>query len=303
MKKNYSIRPRRKGFTIVELLVSMGITILIIAMAVTIISVALDTWRESRNEIRASRQAKALLDVLSTDLESMVVRSGNDYEWFNAKAEIPTGDLESSSIAKMVFFTAATDRYNGNIGGPEDMGGDVSTVGYQMEIQNPVTGSKGKFDTYAMYRELVDPDETFGEDKRDLLAQTDLDTKFGTIKTDGTNFICENIYELSIVFLVEYSAEDKDNGGTVMKQMRVPVLASGTGNVVKEFSITGSGLFTIPGKDEIANGRLLSADVSISAISDHGLGVLRAAGGTPPNANFLAENSYRYSTTVRLPQP
>lgn len=281
----------------VELLVSMGITILIISMIVTITSIALGAWRDSRNEIRASRQAKSLLDVLSKDLESMVVRSGNNYEWFNAKSEdVSSGNLSSSSVASLVFFTAATDRYDGNIGGAADEGGDVSTVGYLMKIQNPITGSDGgEFNTFAMYRQLENPDTTFNS----YLAKPNLPTVFGPIETTGENFICENIYEISIVFLVEY------NDGTSIKQMRVPVLGSkgSGGNAVTEFSITGSGFTTLPAKPELGNGRLLSADVSISVISDHGLGILRAAGAAALADNFFAENSYRYSTTVRLPQP
>lgn len=274
----------------------MAVTMLIIAMIVTITSIALGAWRDSRNEVRASRQAKALLDVLSKDLESMVVRSGNSYEWFNASSEdISNGNLSSSSVASLIFFTAATDRYDGNIGGTEDKGGDVSTVGYRMEIQNPITGNDGgDFNTFAMYRQLENPDVTFNN----YLAETDLAEKFGTIKTDGSNFICENIYEISIVFLIEYSDSDG-----VLKQMRVPVLANSGSNVVEEFSLTGAGIVTDPANETLLNGRLLSADVSISVISDHGLGILRAAGESNLPDTFFADNSYRYSTTVRLPQP
>lgn len=280
----------------VELLVSMAITILIITMIVTITSIALDAWRDSRNEIRASRQAKALLDVLSKDLESMVIRSGNNYEWFNAKAGIPAGDIPSSSIASLIFFTAATDRYDGNIGGTEDKGGDVSTVGYSMVIQNPITGTSGDFNTFAMYRQLENPDVTFNSylAKPETPGGPGLATSFGTIKTDGSNFICENIRELSIVFLIEYV----DTNGT-RQQVRIPVLANGGGKSVKEFKIMGSGLQTDVTDPVFANGRLLSADVSISVISDHGLGILRATG----DPNLAEANSYHYSTTVRLPQP
>ncbi|MGE9268830.1 MAG: PulJ/GspJ family protein, partial [Verrucomicrobiales bacterium] len=266
--KNHDTHRSKNGFTIVELLVSMGITIVIISMIVTITSIALGAWRDSRNEVRASRQAKALLDVMAKDLESMVIRSGNNYEWFSAEADEQSGgNLDSATMAEVVFFTAATDRYNGNIGdATDDKGGDVSTVGYRMEIKDPVSGSSGDFNTFAMYRQLVNPDETF----QNLLAQTDLTGAFGGIDTGGENFICENIYELSIVFLMEYT--DSSN---VVQQVRVPVISNGG---VTDFSIKGSGIETSPAKAELANARLVSADLSITVISDHGLGLLRAAG-------------------------
>ena len=78
---------RRKGFTLAELLVAMGITAIILTLLVSVTGVALDGWRISRNKVRASRQAKAALDQLSRDFESMVVRSGNEFEWLFAESE------------------------------------------------------------------------------------------------------------------------------------------------------------------------------------------------------------------------
>ena len=73
-----------RGFTLVELIVAMGITIIILTLLVSITGVALDGWRVSRNKVRAARQAKAALEQVSKDFESMVVRRGNNYEnYFN----------------------------------------------------------------------------------------------------------------------------------------------------------------------------------------------------------------------------
>ena len=48
----------------------------------------MDTYRDSRNEVRASRQAKEALETISKDLESMVSRrDGNTYEWLYAGVE------------------------------------------------------------------------------------------------------------------------------------------------------------------------------------------------------------------------
>ncbi|MDP4645929.1 MAG: type II secretion system GspH family protein, partial [Akkermansiaceae bacterium] len=68
----------RRGFTLIELLVAMAITTLIVTVLVSITSLALDTWNRSRSEIRASRQAKAMVDSMASDFESMVSRRGNN---------------------------------------------------------------------------------------------------------------------------------------------------------------------------------------------------------------------------------
>src|SRR5210317_2221898 len=107
---------RRKGFTLAELLVAMGITAIILTLLVSVTAVALDGWRISRNKVRASRQAKAALDQMGRDFESMVVRSGNNFEWFYSESESnPPGpaDNESPNAARILMFSAATDRYDG----------------------------------------------------------------------------------------------------------------------------------------------------------------------------------------------
>ena len=125
-------QPSRKGFTLVELLVAMAITSIIVVVLISVTSMALDTWNRSRSELRAARQGKALIDTMARDFESMVVRSGNNFEWLYANVAIPAtgpnGNL-SPNASELIFFNGATDRYNGGVGTPTDLGGDVSCVG------------------------------------------------------------------------------------------------------------------------------------------------------------------------------
>ncbi|MDB4620218.1 prepilin-type N-terminal cleavage/methylation domain-containing protein, partial [Akkermansiaceae bacterium] len=55
---------QKKGFTLAELLVAMAITVVLVSLTVVITGSALDAWRGARNEIRAARQAKIMLDAL-----------------------------------------------------------------------------------------------------------------------------------------------------------------------------------------------------------------------------------------------
>ena len=101
----------RAGFTLLELLVAMVVTTIIVTILVSITSIAIDVWNRSRAELRASRQAKAMVDSLARDFESLVVRSGNAFEWLVVNTETPDSGPDIPSAAKMVFFTAATDRW------------------------------------------------------------------------------------------------------------------------------------------------------------------------------------------------
>ncbi|MBT8044014.1 MAG: type II secretion system GspH family protein, partial [Verrucomicrobiae bacterium] len=76
------------GFTLIELLVAMAITVVLIGVLVYLTAISMDTYRDSRNEVRASRQAKEALETISKDLESMISRrDGNTYEWLYAGEE------------------------------------------------------------------------------------------------------------------------------------------------------------------------------------------------------------------------
>ncbi len=123
--------PPKKGFTLMELMVAMAITTIIVSVLVSITSMALETWNRSRSELRASRQAKTMIDTMARDFESLVTRRGNTSEWLSAvTAPNAIGEkLTSTNASELIFFTAVTDRYDGQIGTayPNNVG-DVSCV-------------------------------------------------------------------------------------------------------------------------------------------------------------------------------
>jgi len=305
---------RFRGFTLVELIVAMGITTIILTLLVSITGVALDGWRVSRNKVRAARQAKAALDQVSKDFESMVVRSGNNYEWlFANEEEVESGDVTGGNAAQIVFFTAATDRYNGQIGvDGVDLGGDVSGVGYRLVYKDPVKNDQGQYSVFALYRNLVDPKDTFD----DLLAKEELMASGGnsgpfqeymTDVDDISNFVCENIYEMTMGFLVEYS--ELKNGALITKHQRLTVIdTSGGGDTaVSEIRVKGNGIFAKPepaAAEQIEAGRIVAIDVAVTVITDHAMGVLKNNTQLTGDklAEFIAKNSYRYTKTVIVPQ-
>ncbi|MGB6219804.1 PulJ/GspJ family protein [Haloferula sp.] len=309
--KTRSPKTRSSGFTLIELMVSMGITAIIITVLVTITGVATDTWTRSRSQLRASRQAKVLIDTMAKDFESLVSRRGDNMEWMyvtmDSSANLPQvvkSGSGNSNVASLTFFTAATDRYNGQIGEAADAGGDVSCVAYRMRFQDPITGDTGDKDTstFVFYRMLINPDETFEK----LLGEEDLDTAFSSFENEVTseeNFICENVHQVTITFLVEVTREAGSGGSATLETARV-VLDSTSGG--SEFRLKGSGIdlqnveigngFT---QDEIAAGRLTGVELSVSVLSDAGMIRRNAADGLTDKD--YARQSYHYSRVVDVP--
>jgi prepilin-type N-terminal cleavage/methylation domain-containing protein len=302
-----------RGFTLIELLVAMAITTIIVTVLVSVTAMALDTWNRSRAEIRAARQAKSMIDSMARDFESFVSRKGNTFEWLHAKseppAEGPKGSLSPNAL-DLVFFSAATDRYDGQIGvDGVDMGGDVSTVGYKLSYKDPIAGENNPdYKTFVLYRKIVNPDVTFAN----ILGQGSIQGPFeAAVNTGDTgsdidreiNFICENVYQFTVTFHVN------STDGTTIKPVAVPV---GKGpDSTEEFRITGSGIQTTfvpkgtgaPNNEQLKAGRLAAAEISITVLSDFGLQQMRKRNFADDRelAEFIAKNSFQYSKLVQLP--
>ena len=301
------LKNHRKGFTLVELMVAMAITTVMVTILISITSMALDSWNRSRAEVRAARQAQAMTEIMARDFEAMVTRSGNNFEWLVASAgdRVGTGSSQSPNSADLIFFTAATDRYDGAIGSSTDLGGDISAVGYSLRYKDPMSdtgGTGAPFPTFVLYRKLVNPDETF----QNLLGQEDLKTAFSSYQADldnMSNFVCENIHQFSVTFHVEYNQLDSTGlprGATprVMKRSRPFTLVQGEST---EIRLRGDGMEAVPANSDIGvNSRITAVELSITVLTDNAVDSIRNNQNVPEA--FIARNSFQYSKRVEIPR-
>lgn len=316
--KTHRTSALKRGFTLMELMVAMAITTIIVTVLVSITSIALETWNRSRAELRASRQAKSMIDTMARDFESLVIRRGNTSEWLSAVTTTTAigNNLKSSNASELVFFTAATDRYDGNIGNAKDKGGDVSCVAYRLEYRDPiVAGGTSKFETFVLNRVIVNPDDTF----RDLLGKTDstiaaksLESVFtGSAYAAGLsrpeNFVGENIFQFTVTFHVQVTLPTV--GAAPATTVDVPVTI---GQKTKNFKISGTGIeapnsdITVGGNaisaTQVATGRVTAVEISVTVISDFGTEQLRTRTfNNSQQTEFLSKNSYEFTKLVQLP--
>jgi prepilin-type N-terminal cleavage/methylation domain-containing protein len=318
MKYSRIRRSCAKGFTLAELMVAMSITLVLVLLTLLITGTAIDTWKAARTEIRAAGQAKVMLNSLGRDLESMVSRLGNNNSQWLLATTTPEGvgpeGQKSPNAARLIFFTSASDRYNGNAGSRErlssasggsqnaDLGGDISAVSYQLDFLDPVFGNPNqKFHTFVLYRNLLDPRETYD---RSMLGRQNLETAFDA--SAGANeladLVCENVFEFTVTFVIDY----RDNTG-VNRTTKITVMTSDEGlGTVRNFAVNGTGLApNLNTRSEFVGGRITAVELAITVLTDEGVAILKKNpfGGNPgANNRFIEQNSYRYTRSVTIPQ-
>jgi type II secretory pathway pseudopilin PulG len=112
-----------RGFTLVELIVSMAITMIILGVAVTIFSGALGSRARESSRTDAITSAQAALNIMSREIG-------------NAGYGLTTNGVVSDSTATMLHIRANTDNSNATTSDPgedivfylDDSGGDQSVV-------------------------------------------------------------------------------------------------------------------------------------------------------------------------------
>lgn len=305
-----SIR-RGRGFTLVELMVAMAITVALSSVIMTTAVFSMDIWARGRSEVRASRQAKSMAESIARDIESMVVRKGNDFQWLSAETMIPDsgpkGVHRSGNAARLAFFSSATDRYDGKTGSADTgQGGDVSTVVYELQYKDPTgAAGNGEYSNFVLYRRLIDPDDTF----KDLLCQTDLggalDSYSGSVGDFG-NFVCENLYQFTLTFHVAVP-ESREEGSRIL-QIPVKVGDGGGAGFVGSFKIFGNRIETALPRgadvtaDQLEAGKLSGLEISLTVLTDAGLRQMhqRPFRTTADESDFLRKHSFQYSKLVRI---
>ncbi|MBC2604187.1 PulJ/GspJ family protein [Puniceicoccus vermicola] len=176
-----------QGFTLIELLVASGVTAIIVGLMITMVSNLLTAYNRSSGALSAQSQAGFVLDQLTTELESLVVRNTGDVmlaatirggtqtgkEWGRsakpagtslvipteadpAGALTPIEDLRFGVGGVWLRFFTSAPTLSG------DPNGGVRAVGYRMELDR-VTSAEDAPIQYMLYRGEVRAQDTFNQ--------------------------------------------------------------------------------------------------------------------------------------------
>ena len=314
---------KAKGFTLLELLVAMSVTLLLLGMVTYMTGASMDGYKGSRDKVVAGRQAKQALDAITKDFEAMVARAdGSDNMWLHADVEpklvadnaanttlVGPANKKILNASRLIFFTGAPDRYDGDIGGTNDNGGDVSALAYRLVYRDQISdkdpGEIGSYPVFTLYRQIIDPDETFlGREinpgppptydaTKALLGVPDLKEVYelgGTTSHESDTFtaenvLAENIYELTVTFLVQ----------TDVGVERITIGQQTSQH--DEFTVAGNGL-EVDGA--VQDGQLVGVEISMTVLSERGLVMTEKGGMT--REDIIKDYGIHYTHTVNVPR-
>lgn len=183
---------RVKGFTILELLVASAVSIILLGLFLMVSANILDVWGQSRDNLSSNAKARIILETLSRDLESAIIRNSSDVwlacdlledtrksgNWEIGVKEKPTGaesvkiDFEDPDSRTSDFRFGVAGSWLRFFGSPVDASdtksaGDINAIAYQIIRRKPHSLSSELDEGYNLYRSVVSSYETNEEIKED----------------------------------------------------------------------------------------------------------------------------------------
>lgn len=97
-----------RGFTIIELLVAVGVTAILVALMLNITISVLNGWNRSSGKLSNDNQARLILDLLSQDLQGVIMRRDAN-TWLAATAQQTQSGNGDSGLNTGTPFAGAWD--------------------------------------------------------------------------------------------------------------------------------------------------------------------------------------------------
>jgi prepilin-type N-terminal cleavage/methylation domain-containing protein len=185
-----SLRPARRGFTLIELMVSTALMVIIV---LAVVSIAADTFKaydRAVADLSTQSEARSVLDALENDFQTAVIRpDGRCWMEIVLPASSATGgpalpppavgNLNPAEHPIIMLFAAPQDRPRWR---PDQtsataprvaLKGDVCAVAYRIGQRSPFnTPGTGNQQIYGVYRTIIDSEKTFADALPIILAGT-----------------------------------------------------------------------------------------------------------------------------------
>jgi len=184
------LRPVRRGFTLIELMVSTALMVIIV---LAVVSIAADTFKaydRAVADLSTQSEARSVLDALENDFQTAVIRPdgrcwmevilpGSASAGAPANVPVTTGNLNPAEQPIIMLFAAPQDRPRWSplpVVPPAvrtPLKGDVCAIAYRIGQRSPFnTPGTGNQQIYGVYRTIIDSEKTFLDALPIILSST-----------------------------------------------------------------------------------------------------------------------------------
>jgi len=173
---------KNPAFSLLELLVAVSVLSILLVILLNIVQGATNLWRTSENKVEAYREARAALQVISSDLRNTLASTNTNFFRTDLTNTPNLGFLTTLPLSSQNATSLS----------------DVCTVGYFLKFDNKsqLTNALGR-QSYNLYRYFVESNETFAN----LTANstTALTTSFDT---NHCEILARNVVSFNATYLV-----------------------------------------------------------------------------------------------------
>ena len=177
---------KSSAFSLLEVLVAISVLSVLLVILLNIVQNATSLWRGAENKVEAYREARAALQVMSSDLKNILPTTNADFFRTNLTNTPNIGFLAALPISSQDTTSSKSD---------------ICAIGYFVAYDNksPIAGDNGR-QSYNLYRYFVESNETFDKlkndpdsvldidpDRLEILARNVIDFNANYFSTDGTN--------------------------------------------------------------------------------------------------------------------
>jgi type II secretory pathway pseudopilin PulG len=168
----------RRGFTLIEVMVSTAIMIVIVLAVVTIASDTFKAYDRAVADLTTQSEARGVLDAMEGDFQSAMIRPdgrcwmeviipGSTRAPTGATTKATIGDLQSIDQPIIMLFASPPDRprWAPSTTSPRvALKGDVCAIAYRIGQSSPFDAPGDPIQqVYGVYRTIIDPENTFKE--------------------------------------------------------------------------------------------------------------------------------------------
>lgn len=176
---------KSSAFSLLEVLVAISVLSVLLVILLNIVQNATSLWRGAENKVEAYREARAALQVMSSNLKNILPTTNADFFRTNLTNTPNIGFLAALPISSQDTTSSKSD---------------ICAVGYFIAYDNksPVAGDNGR-QSYNLYRYFVESNETFDKLKNNPESVLDIDP-------DRLEILARNIVGFNATYIVTNSS-------------------------------------------------------------------------------------------------